>query len=172
MRKGFTLLELMIVVVLMGMVYGLVISVFDRYKDKAIDVTLSSLESYMKSFYHNNHVALICIKRCGECMLFIDETFKQNVTPFLREDVEAYHYDKDMGLREFQFQPYFRPDGQEEETCFRYEIHPDGSRTELIVKDAKKVYDFPSYFGAVKTYSSLEDVIEHHNEEAKKVSEE
>jgi len=170
MKKGFTLLELMIVVVLMGMVYGLVISVFDRYKEKAVDVTLSSLEGYMKNFYHNNHVALVCIKECGECMLFVDEKLKHNVTPFLTKETEAYHYDKDLGLRELQFLPYFRSEGQEEEVCFRYEVHPDGSRTEMIVKDGKEVYEFPSYFGSVKKFNSLDDAIEYHNEEAREVS--
>ena len=47
------------------------------YKEKAIDVTLTSLENYMQSFYHNNHVSLVCIKQCNECLLFINEKFKQ-----------------------------------------------------------------------------------------------
>ena len=131
MKKGYTLIELMIVVVLMGLIYGLVTNVFQRYKDKAIDVTLLSLEKYMMSFHHNNHVSLVCIKGCQECLLHIDGKFKQNVTPFIKKDVEAYHYDKDIGIRELTFIPYFDSD-IEEDVCFRYEIRPNGSRTEMI----------------------------------------
>lgn len=171
MKKGFTLLELMLVVLLMGIVYGLVINVFDRYKEKAIDVTLMSLENYMQSFYHNNHVSLVCIKQCNECLLFINEKFKQNITPFVTKDTEVYRYDKDSGVRELNFLPYFHSEGQEEKTCFKYDIHPDGSRTEMIVQEGKEVYDFPSYFGSVRKYASLNEAIEQHNEAAQKVSE-
>ncbi len=171
MKKGFTLLELMLVVLLMGIVYGLVINVFDRYKEKAIDVTLMSFESYMQSFYHNNHVSLICIKQCSECLLFIDEKFNQNITPFVTKDTEIYRHDKDTGVRKLGFSPYFPSEGQEEEVCFKYDIHPDGSRTEMIVTEGKEVYDFPSYFGSVQKYASLNEAIEQRNEAARKVSE-
>ncbi len=172
MKKGFTLLELMLVILLMGIVYGLVINVFDRYKERAIDVALSNLEAYMKSFYHNNHVSLICLKQCHECLLFIDDKFNQNITPFITKETEIYRYDKDIGVRELDFTPYFREEGQEEEVCFRYDIHPDGSRTEMIVKEGKEVYDFPSYFGSVQKYTSLNEVIEQRNIAIQKVVEE
>lgn len=171
MKKGFTLLELMLVVLLMGIVYGLVINVFERYKEKAIDVTLMSLEKYMQSFHHNNRVSLVCIKQCKECLLFINDKFKQNVTPFVGKDVELYRYDKDTGVRELRLLPYFRPDGHEEEACFRYEIDTDGSRTEMIVKDKKEVYAFPSFFGSVTRYSSLNEAIDQQSEATQKVAE-
>ena len=171
MRKGFTLLELMLVVLIMGMVYGLVINVFERYKEKTIDLTLMSLEKYMQSFYHNNKVSLICIKKCNECLLFINDTLKKNVTPFITEELEVYHYDKDIGLREVKFPPYFPSENQEEDVCFQYDIHPDGSRSEMIVKHGKDVYDYPSYFGSVHRHASLNEVIEQYNESAQKVSE-
>lgn len=171
MKKGFTLLELILVVVLMGIVYGSVINVFERYKEKAIDVTLMSLQKYMQDFSHNNHVSLVCIKQCGECLLFVDEKFTQNVTPFMDKDIQLYRYDKDIGVREFQALPYFTDDGQEEEVCFRYDIHPDGTRSEMIVKDKKDVYFFPSYFGSVQKYASIEMAIEQQAEMARKVAE-
>lgn len=171
MKRGFTLLELMLVIVLMGIVYGSVINVFERYKKKAIDVTFMSLPKYMQDFSHNNHVSLICINQCGECLLFVDEKFTQNVTPFMEKDIQLYRYDKDTGVREFQALPYFPADGQEEEVCFRYDIHPDGSRSEMIVKDNKDVYFFPSYFGSVQRYVSIEKAIEQQAEMARKVAE-
>ena len=171
MKKGFTLLELMLVIVLIGIVYGSVINVFERYKEKAIDVSLMSLEKYMQSFSHNNHVSLVCIKRCEECLLFVNEKFNQNVTPFIEKDVELYRYDKDAGVKKLEMMPYFRSEGQEEDVCFRYDIHPDGSRTEMIVKNKKEVYTFPSYFGSVKKYESLDEAIEQQSEAARKVAE-
>lgn len=171
MKKGFTLLELILVVVLMGIVYGSVINVFERYKEKAIDVTLMSLQKYMQDFSHNNHVSLVCIKQCGECLLFVDEKFTQNVTPFMDKDIRLYRYDKDMDVREFQALPYFTADGQEEEVCFRYDIHPDGTRSEMIVKDKEDVYFFPSYFGSVQKYASIEMAVEQQAELARKVAE-
>lgn len=171
MRKGFTLLELMLVVVLIGIVYGSVINVFQRYKDKAIDVSLISLEKYMQSFSHNNHVSLVCIKRCEECLLFVNEEFNQNVTPFIENDIELYRYDKDTGVKKLEVMPYFRSDGKEEEACFRYDIYPDGSRTEMIVKNKTEVYAYPSYFGSVKKYESLDEAIEQQSKASRKVSE-
>lgn len=172
MKKGFTLLELILVVMLMGIVYGSVINVFERYKEKAIDVTFMSLQKYMQDFSHNNHVSLVCIKQCSECLLFTDGKFTQNVTPFMDKDIQLYRYDKEFGVREFQAMPYFLEDGQEEEVCFRYDIHPDGTRSEMIVKEGKDVYRFPSYFGSVQKYASLEQAIEQQSEMARKVAEE
>lgn len=171
MKKGFTLLELMLVVVLMGIVYGSVINVFERYKEKAIDVTFMNLQKYMQDFSHNNHVSLVCIKQCEECLLFVDEKFTQNVTPFMDKDIQLYRYDKDTGVQEIQVLPYFTVDGLEEDTCFRYDIYPDGSRSEMIVKDKKAVYLFPSYFGSVQKHASIEKAIEQQTEMARKVAE-
>lgn len=171
MKKGFTLLELMLVIVIIGIIYGSVINVFQRYKDKAIDVSLISLEKYMRSFSYNNHVSLVCIKRCEECLLFVNEKFNQNVTPFVERDVQSYRYDKDSGVKKLELISYFRPDGKEEDVCFRYDIYPDGSRTEMIVKNKKEVYAFPSYFGSVKKYESLDEAIEKQSKAARKVSE-
>lgn len=163
MRKAFTLLELMMVVVLMGMVYGLVINVFERYREKSIDVTLMSLESYMKNFFHNNHVSMVCTRGCKECFLFVDGTLKQQVTPFVDNSVELYRFDKDYGVRELELLPHFSDDGHEEESCFRYEILSDGTRTEMIVKDGTRVYAYPSYFGSVRTFASVNEAIEYFN---------
>lgn len=171
MKKGFTLLELMLVIVIMGIVYGSVINVFERYKEKAIDVSMMSLQKYMQDFSYNDHVSLVCIKQCEECLLFVNEKFIQNVAPFMDKDIRMYRYDKDIGVREFQVLPYFHPDGQEEQACFRYDTHPDGSHSEMIVKNKKEVYDFPSFFGSVKKYSSLDEAIEQHIEMARKVAE-
>jgi prepilin-type N-terminal cleavage/methylation domain-containing protein len=170
MKKGFTLLELMLVVVLIGIIYGSVTNVFENYKEKNIDLTLMTLEKYMQGFSHNNHVSLVCIKECEECLLFINEEFSQNVTPFLDSNVELYRYDKDAGIQKLELLPYFYPDLQEEEACFRYDIHPDGSRTEMIVKSTKGVYLFPSYFGSVKKYRSIEEVIQEQDNAARKVA--
>ena len=160
----------MLVIVLMGIVYGSVTNVFERYKEKAIDVTLMTLEKYMQSFSHNNHVSLVCIKQCNECMLFVNEEFNQNVTPFIEKDIQLYRYDKDTGVQKLDLMPYFRPDGKEEEACFRYDVHPDGSRTEMIVKNKKEVYAFPSFFGSVKKYESLGEAIEEQSKTARKVA--
>ena len=151
------------VVLLMGIVYGLVINVFERYREKSIDVSLTTLESYMKSFFHNNHVSLTCIRGCKECFLYVDGILRQQVTPFTKGDVELYRYDKDYGVRELELSPYFSADGHEEEACFRYEIHSDGTRTEMIVKTAEGVYSYPSYFGSLNTFSTLNEAIEHHS---------
>jgi len=171
MKKGFTLLELMLVIVLIGIIYGSVINVLQRYKEKTIDVTLLNLEKYMQSFSHNNHVSLVCIKRCEECLLFVNEAFTQNVTPFVDNDTQLYRYDKDAGVKKLELIPYFRSDGKEEEACFRYDIYPDGSRTEMIVKHKKEVFSFPSFFGSFKKYKSLDEAIEQHSEASRKVSE-
>jgi len=161
----------MIVIVLIGIVYGSVINVFERYKEKSMDVSLMSLEKYMQGFAHNNHVSLVCIKQCEECLLFVDKKFIQNVTPFVDKNIELYKYNKDLGVQSLGLLPYFRSDDKEEETCFRYEIHPDGSRTEMIVKNTDGVYAFPSFFGSVKRYISLDEAIEAQSEAAQKVGE-
>lgn len=170
MKKGFTLLELLLVVVLMGIVYGSISNIFEQYKEKKIDVTLMSLQNYMQNYAYNSHVSLVCIKQCGECLLFVNEKFKQNVTPFIEKNVELFRYDKDLSTQKLTIPPYFTPDGQEEEVCFRYDIQPDTSKTEMIVKNKNDVYVFSSFFGSVKKYESLDEAIGEQNRLAQKVA--
>ena len=171
MKKGFTLLELILVVMLMGIVYGSVINVFERYKAKTIDVDFMTLQKYMQDFAYNSHVSLVCIKACSECLMLVEGKFMQNVTPFMDKELRLYRYNKESGVREFQPLPYFTAEGDEEEACFRYDLYPDGSRSEMIVKDGKEVYLFSSYFGSVQKLASLEKAVEYYSEMARKVAE-
>ena len=162
MEKGFTLLELLLSVMLMGVVYGSVTHVFERYKNKEIDVTLSSLRVFMQEFAPLSHVSLVCIKECRECLLFVDEKFRQNVTPFVTKEVRSTRYDSRLGAQELQLLPYFSEEG-EEEVCFRYEVFSDATASEMMVEDADKVYVFPSYFGRVQKYESLDEAVKTQN---------
>lgn len=154
-------MELMLVVLVIGLVYGFAVGSMERYTDKRHELlTLRTLPKFLQGFHHNNHVSAICIDRCKECYLYVEGSAVKSLGPFIDDSAEVYRFDTRIGTREVSWTPLYSEDGHEEEVCFRYDIFADGSASEMMVEYRDEVIDFPSYFGKVARYESLEDALE------------
>lgn len=154
-------MELMLAVVLIGLIYGLFINNMQRYGAKAFELNLISLPEYLQKFHDKNRVAMVCIDQCRECFVSQDGQVVQSVEPFVDSTIRLYRFDRYSGTRDIELTPYFDDEGNEEEACFRYELFPDGSSTEMMVEYAKGVVLFPGYFGDVKRFDSLSAAVDY-----------
>lgn len=159
-KQGFTLIELMLVVMIVGLVYGLAVSGMKRYSDKAENLSLMTLPDFVEGYHQQNHVTVICIDRCRECTLYVDGKAVKELEPFVDEKAEYYRFDQRLLTRELTWLPLYREDGVEEEVCFRYDMYRNGSRSEMMIKYGKSVIDFPGYFGTTKRYASIEEAVD------------
>lgn len=158
--RGFTLIELMLVVLIIGLIYGIAVNSIQRSAEEPEAVTLETLTDFMQQHHKHNRLSLICTDRCSVCALYGDGEKLKEVPPFLDASARFYTFDYYLGSRELRWTPLYDEKGDEEEVCFRYDLYPDGSRSELMVAYAGAVVDFPGYFGKTARYPSLEAAVD------------
>lgn len=160
LRQGFTLIELMLVVFIIGLVYGVIINRVERAGDDAEKLSLETLVDFMRKEHRNNHLAIVCTDNCEECVLYADDAPVKEVPQLIDDSAVVYRFDFDLGYERIDFAPLFDDEGRQEEVCFRYEVFPDGSRSEWMVEYQDRVVDLPGFFDQSVVYPSLEAAID------------
>ncbi len=160
MRQAFTLIELLIVIMIIGVVYTLAIGNFQRIGDETQKVTLESLKKYLQQFPHAKNAKLLCLDDCSKCQVLLDDEVEATLEDFLDESVKVYRYDFLQGVFEVQKEVYFNQEGVEEDVCFSYAVDKNGVGEQVFIEFQEKVYDFSPYLEAVKVYPSLEEAID------------
>jgi len=170
-RRAFTLIELLLVVVIIGIVYGLVINSMQKINDKEAGLGFESLPSFLESLHHQNRVAFICVDNCKACGVYVDGKKLQETEPFMAEErvLRFWQFDANTGVTELRFTPVFDKDDRELDVCFDYEIFEDGSRTEMIVETERQSYDYRGPFHPVARFASLQALEESRQEEIQRV---
>lgn len=163
MRKAFSLIELMIVVVIIGVVYTLAITNFHTKKEGEEVLNLVNLQESMRSLAHSQSVRFLCLDDCARCEMFVDGKSYATYKDMLDSSVKSYRFDPLTGLQEAQNDLYFNENGVEERVCFSYTIDKSGVGEQLLVEFKKKIYDFTDYIGGTKIYDSLDAAVEAKN---------
>ena len=161
-RSAFSLIELLIVVVIVGLVYTLAISNFENVKQNKVKPTLLNLKSYLSKLEKSKNAELICLDKCKSCNLYVDGVLDANASAefedFLDEDVKVYRYDVNYGLISLQNKVFFNSENTQEEICFSLSVDKNGVSEQLIVEYKDKFYDFSPYFTNTKVYLSASDI--------------
>jgi len=170
-KKAFTLIELLLVVVIIGVVYGLVISSMKRINNKEENLNFQTLPAFLETMFQQNHVAFVCVDNCRKCALYIDGEKLRDVEPFMKDErtLRFWHYDTNLGTQELRFSSLFDEDEREFDVCFRYEIFEDGSSSEMIVETKKNSYDYHGLLNRVDTYDSLQELENSRQDELQEV---
>ena len=157
-KKAFTLIELLLVVVIIGAVYGLVIGSMKEITDKEKHLDFLSLPAFLKQMHQNNHIALTCIDDCRSCALYIDGEKTRDIPPFMRDErtLRFWRFDANLGTQELRFTPLFDEDNREFDVCFNYEIFEDGSSSEMIIETKEYSYDYRGLTREVERHNSLQ----------------
>ena len=163
-KKAFSLIELLIVIVIVGVVYTLAVSSFTKMGDTSTQVSLKNLKEYLQSFQHEKSVKFLCLDDCSSCDIFVDgkiqEEMKGSFDNFLDSSVKVYKHHFYEGMQESTNEVYFNSEDIEEDVCFSYTVDKKGIGEQVFVEFNKKVYDFSSYFGETPVYNSLSEVTE------------
>ena len=147
-KKAFSLIELLIVILIIGVVYTLSIGSFEKVKDESKKLTLQNLKEYLQALPYEKSAEILCLDDCSECELLVDgEKFKE-LDDFLDKSVKSYRYDFSYGMVELE---------KEDEICFSYSVDKKGVGQQVIVEFKDLFYDFSTYLSPVGIYSSLEE---------------
>ena len=158
-KNAFTLIELLIVVVIMGLVYTLGINKIQTMTDVKEHLSLSKLKKYLQSIPHKKEVLFLCGDDCHSCKIIVDDANVTRVESFLDDSVRVYQYDSLNGMQEREKRVFFNTEDVEEDVCFSYRLDSEGIGDQIYVEYKNAVYDFTPYNDVVK-YNSLEDVQE------------
>ena len=163
MRQAFSLVELLIVVIIIGVVYKLSLSNFQKIDKNVTKVTLQNLKEYLQGFSHDKSVKFLCLDNCKKCSVFVDgelqEDIKNDFDGFLDKTLRVYRYDFSFTLFELQKDIYFNQRGVEQDVCFSYEIDKKAIGEQVLVEFKNKVYDFTSPNLEVPIYNSLQEAL-------------
>lgn len=162
-KRAFSLIELLIVIVIIGVVYTLAIGNFKQIEDGKSSVTLKNLKEFLNSYPHVSSVELLCLDNCSSCDIFIDGEKQSSdglFDDFIDDTIEVYRYDFKLGMSEIKKKVYFNTQDIEEDVCFSYRVEKKWIGEQVLVKYKERVYDFSSYQGLTPVYDSLQEVKE------------
>lgn len=158
-KRAFSLIELLIVIVIIGVVYTLAITNMNKLSDPKEKLTLLTLKEYLLSFSDAKRVKLLCLDDCSNCDILADNEKVANVEDFLDDSVKSYRYESAYGTVEKQKEVYFNLDSVQERVCFSYEIEKNGVGDQVIIAFKNRVYDFTPYLTQTLQYDSLEEAV-------------
>ena len=163
MRAAFSLLELLIVVVIIGLIYTLALPNFASLEQKKSNLTLADLKSVLQNTPHEERIAFLCIQECKECFLEVDsqrvEDTEKRFENFLDATVQRYKYEQQRGMVLLEKELYFKDENSYEELCFSYTIDKQLGGDAVYIAYGGKIYDYATAF-TTPIYNSIEEVQE------------
>lgn len=157
-KKAFSLIELLIVIVIIGVVYTLAISGIQKMSDKAASLSLVNLKEYLTDMQYEKNIELICLDDCSVCDIFVDGTKSKKLEDFLDSSVKVYRYDMLYGYVQKEKDIFFNENGVDEDICFSYKLTKDGVGTQMLVEYNEAFYDFSPYFSKTIKYDSIQEI--------------
>lgn len=153
--QGFSLLELLIVILIVSIVYFLGFDVIEIGKPKPKALTPLTLKStIVSSDFFAGQGTFICIDKCRSCYFRQDISSAFEAYPHAIDlgELEVYTLDAQDALTELEYGRY-----QDEKICLLIDFYPNGSSTQLIVKNEAASYFLPAFFDEPQAFSSLEE---------------
>ena len=156
-RTAFTLIELMIVIVIMGVVYTLAINNFSRLSDTSKRVSLDNLKEYLASLKYAKSARLLCLDDCSHCAIYLDGNKTKKIDGLLDDSVKTYRYSNSYGFIQKEPETFFNSDGVEENVCFSYTLDNNKIGDQVLIAYKNKFYDMTPYLQNTQVYNTLQD---------------
>jgi len=146
---------------IIGVVYTLAIGNFESLKENRLKPNLQNLKSYLFSLPHTKSIKLMCLDRCENCFVYIDDKLDEELSyefdGFLDSSVKTFKFDINLGMVDVKKEVFFNSQDNDEEICFSYMIDKKGVGDQLLVEYKGYVYDMTHYFTKTVRYNSLSE---------------
>jgi len=159
MRKGFSLIELLIVILIVSMVYFLGFEGVEIGKQKPKALTPLNLKSnIVSSELFNGKATLLCVDQCRSCYLRkgVTSAFQEYTSPIDLTNIKAYTLDRQDSLTRLEYGRY-----QDKKICLVMDFYNNGSSTQIILENDKGSYFLPAFFGEPQAFNSPEEAKEY-----------
>jgi prepilin-type N-terminal cleavage/methylation domain-containing protein len=155
MKKGFSLIELLVVIIIISIVYFLGFSGVELGSNKPKALTALNLKSnIVKSDIFTSEATLLCVNDCRSCYLRkgINSAFEAYEHGIDLKGTKAYTLDERESLLHLEYGRY-----QDQKICLILDFYKNGSSTQIILKNKSGIYFLPAFFGIPKKVASLEE---------------
>jgi len=172
LKKGFSLIELLIVIVIVGVIYTLAVTNIQTLSEQKMTPSFSNLKEYLHSFLKEDAktAKLLCLDDCSECGVYIDGAKQETIESFFDSSVEVYRYDFLLGAQSIEPEVYFNEEDVQERVCFSYEIGKNLIGDQVLIVYKNRAYDYTTYFTQTPVYDSISELIDAKEELSQKVS--
>ena len=167
-KKGFTLVELLIVIVLVSLIYFLGFSTIKLNKKEPKSLTPLNLKhTIVSTTSFHGRMTLLCVDKCKTCLLRpdISSAYQPYSHGIDLTDIKAYTVDSRNALVQIEYERY-----DDKKVCLKMDFYPNGSSTQIILENEKGTYFLPTYFEEAKTFESPEDARDYWLENTQLVS--
>ena len=157
-RKGFTLFELLLVVLLIGIIYGIFVHKLSQ-KDKqgeADRLSLKTLKPFLHAFQAGDKAVLRCFTPCETCHVYRDGKQIDDLDIPLFESIpNVYAHDVFGQLNRIEFSAIEGKNGAIQDVCFEYTLFANQSSSNYIVEYKQKYYLFEPYLKPAAVFDTL-----------------
>ncbi len=158
--KGFTLFELLLVVLLIGIIYGIFVhklSQKDTQKE-ADRISLKTLKSFLQTFSPSDEAVLRCFTPCETCYVYRDgKQIGDLEVPLFESIPNVYNHDTFGQLQRVEFIPIEGKNRAIIDVCFEYTLFANQSSSNYIVEYKENYYLFEPYIKPVTVFESLSE---------------
>ncbi len=158
-RAGFSLMELMIVVVIIGIVYAMALSTFKAPGPNRQDsFSLMTLPAYLRENFALMDTKIVCFEPCGTCQILVDgEWLEDEIELFDSSDIHAYTLDVEGFATEAEFVPHDIKDAYRE-ACFILHKRANDAISPIVLGVDKQFIYYKAGYEEVKAYDSLAQI--------------
>jgi type II secretory pathway pseudopilin PulG len=167
MKKSFTLFELVVVVIIVGLLYSFAIRAFNFNNTTTQTLTLKNLKQFLISKNFTDTISLKCSLTDNKCFLYIDNKLQTNNVKLLNLDTNLEVYAYDDTFKQIYFQPIKPKALKSYDILFELTINKDNKHKDLIVKNFDKYYIFNSIYLQPIEVDNPRDYFDNLTQEAK-----
>jgi prepilin-type N-terminal cleavage/methylation domain-containing protein len=172
-RKAFTLMELMLVVVIVGIIYAMALSTFKIPDVKDLDaLSLQTLPKYMRETFPLMDAKMVCFEPCGECGFLVNGEWNEDkLELFNTTDVTAYRIDREGYTHEQEYAPHDVNDAYKK-ACFILHKRSNDSIEATILQVQKDFYYYRAAYEEVKHFDTLNSVEQFYQQRMARIEDE
>ncbi len=158
-RRAFTLMELMIIIVIIGIVYAMALSSFKIPDPKKLEsFSMLDLPEYLRKNYPLTDTKLVCFEPCGSCKVLVDgEWMEDEIELFDSSDVRAYTLDVKGYASQKVFAPHDMNDAYKE-ACFILHKRVNDAIEPIVLEANKQFIYYQAGYEKAKVYTSLSQI--------------
>jgi prepilin-type N-terminal cleavage/methylation domain-containing protein len=141
-RRGFTLIELIIVIAIMGMVASLVSSRLSHIADHSSALTPSTIKNYLSAFNSSKRLDLFCYNQCTQCDLWEgDKKVRSSLVMESNGTLSVRQFDR-FGHLVYADPSIYSEHGEMQEGNFKFSLYPDGVSSALLLESGGKLFAY------------------------------